>query len=164
MINNVLIALRPKRINATTRTLQDELLVYDPSTHRGHCLNKSASIIWLSCDGVTTVSEIASRFAEETQSDVNEPMILFALNKLDKAGLLSQPGDLSHSIQPSTRREILRRLGSVAVIALPAVVSMLVPTPARAASCFPLLHSCSSNAQCCSGHCGLSGVNLVCLP
>jgi hypothetical protein len=35
---------------------------------------------------------------------------------------------------------------------------------AQAASCFPLLHACTNNGQCCSGHCGLSGVSLVCLP
>src|SRR5262249_10237769 len=143
---------------------QDELLVYDPVAHRGHCLNESASIIWLACDGVATASQIASHFAQETKSPLNEPMVLFALSKLDQAGLLSDAGVLSRTIQPSTRRQILRSLGSAAVIVLPAVMSMLVPTPASAASCFPLLHACSSSAQCCSGNCGLSGVNLVCLP
>ena len=164
MIDTVLATMRPKRIEAMARELQDELLVYDPRTHRGHCLNKSASLIWLACDGTATVSQIVARFARDAESGINEPMVLFAMKKLDAAGLLRNPGTLSPKILPSTRREILRRLGSVAVIALPVIATMIVPTPARAASCFPLLHACSTNAQCCSGHCGLSGVTLVCLP
>jgi Coenzyme PQQ synthesis protein D (PqqD) len=164
MMDTVLATMRPKRIEAMTRELQDELLLYDARTHRGHCLNKSASLIWLACDGTATVSEIVARFAEDAESGINEPMVLFALKKLDAAGLLRNPGTLSPKILPATRREILRKLGSAAVIAVPVIVTMLVPTPARAASCSPLLHTCSSNAQCCSGHCGLMGGTFVCLP
>jgi len=164
MTNNTVSALKPKRIDAFKTKLRDELLVYDPETHRGHCLNRSASLIWLACDGKTAVSEIAARVAAETPLGIDEPLVWFALVKLDRAGLLSNGETLSHKIQAPTRRAILRRLGTAAALALPVVMSMLVPTPARAASCFPLLHGCTNNAQCCSGHCGVSGVSLVCLP
>jgi len=164
MIDDAVRGMKPKRIGATKQKLQNELLVYDPATHRGHCLNKSASLIWQACDGEATVLGITERLARETGSEIDEAMVLFGLSKLDKAGLLENAGTVCRKIQPPTRRDILRRLGSVAVIALPAVMSMLVPTPTSAASCFPLLHLCSSNAECCSGHCGVSGANLVCLP
>ena len=157
-------AFKPKRIEALKGELEDELVVYDPVTHRGHCLNRSASLVWLACDGRATVSEIAARLAAETHSGISEVMIQLALIKLDRAGLLSTRGTLSEKIRPRTRRDILRRLGTAAVFALPAVTSLLVPTPASAASCFPLLHSCTKNSDCCSNNCGISGINLVCLP
>lgn len=164
MIDHALQSLKPKRIDAMKRKLQDELLVYDPATHRGYCLNRTASLLWLACDGEATVSEIATRLTGGTESEIDEATVLFGMRKLDEAGLFADAGTLCEKIQPRTRREILRRLGSVAVIALPAVASILVPVPASASSCFPLLHLCTSNAQCCSGRCGLSGGSLVCLP
>lgn len=157
-------AFKPKRIDALKVELEDEFVVYDPATHRAHCLNRSASLIWLACDGRATVSEIAARLAAETDSRINEAMIELALIKLDRAGLLSTRGTLSEKMRPRTRRDILRRLGTAAVFSLPVVTSLLVPTPANAASCFPLAHLCTKDSDCCSNHCGVSGVNLVCLP
>src|SRR5215475_4055946 len=111
MIDNSLFTLKPKRIDAMKQKLQDELIVYDPATHQGHCLSKSASLIWLACDGEATVSEITARLAGETKSEIDEPIVLFALSKLDKAGLLARAGTICRRIEPPTRREILRRLG-----------------------------------------------------
>ena len=41
----------PKRVDALSRPLDDELLVYDARTHRGHCLNQTAAAVWKACDG-----------------------------------------------------------------------------------------------------------------
>ncbi|MBA3352846.1 MAG: PqqD family protein, partial [Blastocatellia bacterium] len=38
----------------------DEVLVYDLETNKAHCLNQSAAMIWRSCDGKNSVSEIAA--------------------------------------------------------------------------------------------------------
>ncbi|HEY0004483.1 MAG TPA: hypothetical protein VGB17_06700, partial [Pyrinomonadaceae bacterium] len=41
------------------RELADELLVYDTRRDRAHCLNKTASLVWQRCDGLTSTSEMA---------------------------------------------------------------------------------------------------------
>lgn len=164
MTDNFLNSFKPKRVDALKKNFEDELLVYDEATHRGHCLNRSASVVWLACDGRATVSEITARLVAEEQSGISDVTVRFALIKLAKAGLLSNGEALSELIQPRMRRDILRKLGTVAVFALPIITSILVPIPASAASCFPLLHACTKNSDCCSNHCGLSGINLVCLP
>ena len=153
---------RPKRVDALTREFGDELLIYDMRTHRAHCLNKTAASVWQTCDGKATISEIVERLAP--LAGTNESLVYLALGRLERAGLLERSEAAFQDRLARTRREALRKLGMAATLALPVVTSMLVPEPANAASCFPLLHACSNNAQCCSGHCGLSGVNLVCLP
>jgi len=155
---------RPRSIDALFRELGNELLIYDTRTHRGHCLNKSAAAVWKACDGKATVSGIVVELRAKGHSGMNEEIAWMTLRKLDKAGLLVEGTFTESDGCALSRREIIRRMGKIAAIALPVVTSMIVPAPASALSCFPLLHTCSSNAECCSGHCGLSGVTLVCLP
>ncbi len=164
MNNGFTDTIEPKRIDALWRQLGDELLVYDARRHRGHCLNRTAAVVWLSCDGKTPVTEIAGDLRKILDADVDEQVVWMALGRLEKAGLLQEQTFLPTEARLLSRRKIMRKIGTIAAVALPVVTSILVPSPAQAASCFPLLHGCSNNSQCCSGHCGLSGVNLVCLP
>lgn len=156
--------LRPKRIVALTREFYDELLVYDEGTHKAHCLNKTAAIVWLECTGNATVPEIAKKVEKQLHTEGDDTLVGLAIMKLYKSGLLEKTEAGPGGENLPNRRDVLKRVGTAAIVALPIVTTMLVPTPAHAASCFPLLHTCSNNTQCCSGHCGLSGVTLVCLP
>lgn len=154
--------LKPKRIKALTRKFDDELLVYDERRHKAHCLNRTAAMVWLECTGHFTVPEISKKLDADFQSGGDDSLVRLAVVRLYRAGLLEKSGTVPAALL--SRREVLNRVRAIAIVAIPLVTTMLVPTPARAASCFPLLHLCSSNIQCCSGHCGSSGVNLVCLP
>ena len=154
---------KPKRIRALTREFDGELIVYDDQTHKAHCLNKTAVMVWQECNGEATVRDITDKLKDKLQSDA-EAVVQFALIKLDKARLLEKGDAPQVEGELWNRRDLLKRIRLVAIVAIPVVTTMLVPTPARAASCFPLLHTCTSSAQCCSAHCGLSGINLVCLP
>jgi Coenzyme PQQ synthesis protein D (PqqD) len=156
--------LKPQRIEAFTREFGDELLVYDQRRHRAHCLNKTAAAVWLECDGEATVAEIAKRLESLMCAECDDVLVRLAVAKLRKAGLLEKSDAVADSASFLHRRDALKRLRTVALMALPVVTTMLVPTPAFAASCFPLLHACNNNLQCCSGHCGISGVSTVCLP
>lgn len=162
-MNNPTNLLKPKRIRALTRQLNGELIVYDAQTHKAHCLNETAAIVWQECNGEATVRDITNKLEDKLQSDT-EAIVQFAIMKLDKARLLEKGDALQVEGELWNRRDLLKRIRMVALVAIPVVTTMLVPTPARAASCFPLLHSCTSSAQCCSGHCGFSGISLVCLP
>lgn len=152
--------LKPKRIDALMRQFDDELLVVDALRHRGHGLNKSAAGVWLACDGKTSVAQLVE---DRSRHGMTEPMVWLALRRLRRAGLF-EPESVPTEIRIVGRRDALRKLGAAAGVLVPVITSMLIPPPANAASCFALLHSCTSNVQCCSGHCGLSALKLVCLP
>ena len=151
---------KPKRIEALTRELHDELIVYDRQRHRVHCLNKTATAVWLECNGENTVPEIAKKLENPMCADGDDVLVRLAVAKLRKAGLLEKSDAACDGAEFLSRRDVLKRIRTVTLVVLPAVTTMLVPTPAFAASCFPPLHTCSNNSQCCSGHCGVS---LICL-
>ena len=155
---------KPKRIEALTRKFHDELLIYDARKHHAHCLNETAAAVWLECSGDATVAEIAGRVDSVLHANGDDALVRLALLKLRKAGLLEKSDAILEGERLLSRRQVLKRIRKTAIVALPIVTTMLVPTPASAASCFPLLHPCSSNGQCCSGHCGVSGLSVVCLP
>jgi len=145
-------AIAPKRIDGLSRSLDDELLVYDARTHRVHCLNQTAAAVWRACDGNTTVLEIVRRLRQQNPG-LDEEIVRMALAKLGRSGLLLEGSYSSNELRLWSRRKAIRRIGTVAAIALPVVTSILVPIPAQAASCRQLGQHCSSNAQCCSGLC-----------
>ena len=149
----------PKRVSAMSRQVGDELIVYDSETHQAHCLNYSATAVWKSCDGQTTVSEMVATVQKDLPG-IDKQILLMALLELQKAGLLVKGTFSTDQHSSLSRRNALRRIGKVAAVALPVVTSLLVPTPSMAASCFPLGHACTRASDCCSGRCGLS---LLCL-
>jgi len=162
-MSNQTSSLKPKRIKALTREFYDELLVYDDRRHRAHCLNKTAAMVWHECDGEATLRDIAKKLEGDLETDA-DTIVNLAVIRLRKAGLLEKSDAVPAGGELPNRRDVLKRLRAVAIVAIPVVTSMLIPTPASAASCFPLSHACTSNAECCSGHCGVLGINLVCVP
>ncbi len=128
----------------------DELIVYDLTRHRAHCLNRGAAFVWSVCDGRRTIDEIAERAVTALQSEVDGEWVTLALKQLDEAQLLAGRYGYKTGI---SRRELVRRLGLGAAVAIPLVSSILAPTPVAAASCLSSGAICSASAQCCSGLC-----------
>jgi hypothetical protein len=52
-------ALPRARKDCLLRKLDDELLIYDPQRHEGHCLNSTAAAVWRLCDGKNSPLNIA---------------------------------------------------------------------------------------------------------
>jgi len=134
------------------RELEDEVLVYDLQTHKAHCLNETAARVWQKCDGTRNVAHIALALSAETGVPVDEDIISLALNRLHRSRLMET--ELEGGVL--TRREVIRRAGIAAAVALPVVTSILAPRAAEAATCLTTGTPCSSGSQCCSGLC--SGV------
>jgi hypothetical protein len=149
-------ALPRARKDCLSRELDDEVLIYDPQRHEGHCLNATAAAVWKLCDGKNSASQIAVIVSRQFSAQVDKPIVQLALERLADAHLLVEP---VAPATPLSRRVAIRRIGIAAAIALPLVTSVVAPTPAHAVSCFPNGHPCTSPAQCCSGICGLlSGI------
>ena len=47
------------------RELPDETLVHDLTTHKTHCLNPTAALVWRHCDGRTTLAELERQVQEK---------------------------------------------------------------------------------------------------
>jgi Coenzyme PQQ synthesis protein D (PqqD) len=138
------------------KELPDETLVYDLDSDKAHCLNDTAALVWKSCDGIKSVNEIQTELTLKAGAPVDENVVWLALAQLEKFKLLSEAATQPKFIAGMSRRKVMRSFG-VAAIALPAVVSILVPTPAHALSCVqagdPPGSGCGNPGQCCSNVC-----------
>lgn len=135
--------------------LPNEVLVYDLERHTAHCLNSTAALVWQLCDGHTTPAEIARRLrtkldAPATDQKLNQDLVFLALRQLDQLHLLDQAIVLPANAAGLSRRELVRRLGIAAAVALPLVTSILAPTAVEAATCIPTGSACSGTIMCCS--------------
>ena len=150
----------PERKNVIVRELSDECLAYDAETHQAHCLSRTAADVWKLCDGKMRVAEIVRSMMKDSRPAVDEDVVLVALFRLQKCGLLRKPSRGHEQILLS-RRALVRKMGIAAALAVPVVTTLLVPTAAQAASCLHAGRLCTLNSQCCSGSC--FGVPLRCV-
>jgi hypothetical protein len=147
-----------RRDGLIVETLVDEILVYDLESHRAHCLNETAAVVWRHCDGQTSVRDLAARAEQELGTPVDEAVAWLALDQLDRARLLSEPVSRPARASSFSRRDLLRKAGLVgAALAAPAVVSIVAPSAAQAQSCTgmdrPMGCPCGMNNDCASNMC-----------
>jgi hypothetical protein len=155
---------RPKRRDdgLIVRQLEREVIVYDLERHEAHCLNPEAARLWNACDGNRDEWEILHLVYGDLPGQGHEAALLFGLQQLREKHLMEgdTAGATPESAAHISRRDIFVRYGKVAAVtvALPAVMSIVSPTPAEAASCLASGASCSSSSQCCSGLCLGGGI------
>ena len=141
-----------RRDGLLVQAIDDEVIVYDTERHKAHCLNRTAAAVWEHCDGQTTVAEVARRLAREFEAPIDQTAVWLAVEQLQKAHLLTEapqpPSGLS-------RRDVLKRLGVAAALAVPLVTTIVTPAAGQGASCIPFGGPCLTTSQCCG--------NLLCL-
>lgn len=124
--------------------MPEEVLVYDLDTNKAHCLNQTAAFVWKSCDGKNSVADISKLAATESGSAVPEDLVWLAIDQLSEKNLLEN--NLKANFSGSTRREVIKKIGLAAVIAIPMVASLTAPTSVMASnSC---LCSDGNNSTC----------------
>ena len=131
--------------------LADELLVYDQDRHKAHCLNQTAALVWEQCDGRSSVKEIASKLSREAEQEVGAELVWLAVEQLSRSHLLK--GAVGSGGGGVSRREVMRRIGIGAAVAVPIVTSIVAPKASQAANCRASGAACNAAAQCCSGLC-----------
>jgi hypothetical protein len=102
--------------------LPEEVLVYDSSSDKAHCLNHTAALVWKYCD-------------RELNTPIKEELVWLALDQLEKETLLEKETQFSLKSFGVSRREVIKRIGLASVVALPIVTSLLNPMSASAANC-----------------------------
>jgi hypothetical protein len=135
------------------RAVDDEVLVYDLERHKAHCLNKTAALVWEECDGNKTVAEVALAVEQRLKAPFHQDMVWVALDQLDRANLLASKVDRPDQTNGLTRRQMIKRAGLAAAIALPLITSVMSPTPAQASTCTKKGGGCTSSLTCCSQVC-----------
>jgi hypothetical protein len=138
-----------RRSKLVVQELAEEVLVYDEETHRAHCLNRMAALVWKHCDGKTPVSAIAERVGGHLSFPVSDDLVWLALDQLTKFDLLTSGAARPAPPNLISRRKMIRRLGLAAAISLPLITSIVSPTAAEAQS--PCNESNCPPPMCCSG-------------
>ena len=136
--------VKARKTGLVGRELTGEVVVYDMGRHQAHCLNPTAALVFRHADGQRTPADIAILLGP----GADESLVRLALDQLAAAGLL-EDAPAAHARPPGasapSRRNVIRQVGIGAALLAPAVVSLLVPTPAQAAAtCIPA-SSCSSS-------------------
>jgi len=128
---------RAKSDGLLTEQLEDELIVFDKEHDRGHCLNRTAALVWRNADGKRTIADLAALLRSELDPLADEDLVFHALDRLDSARLLAEPLGRSNVDMRTSRRNFVAKVGFVGVasLLLPLVTSITAPAPAQAQSC-----------------------------
>src|SRR5258706_2130476 len=97
-----------RRDGIIVRELADEVLIYDSQRDKAHCLNKTAAFVWQHCDGRTQVATAARLLAADTQTSVDESVVLLALPQLPERHLLIALVPQLSGVMVSRRRLMLQ--------------------------------------------------------
>ena len=131
-----------RKSGLVVQEVPDEVLVYDLETNKAHCLNQSAAMIWRSCDGNNSVSEIATLVEKQAGNRVTEDFVWLAIDQLSENNLLEK--QLTPNFPGQTRREVIKKIGLATMVAIPVIASLVAPQSALAAnSC-----RCNQNSDC----------------
>jgi hypothetical protein len=74
-----------RRNGLVVRELPDELLVYDTTQHRAHCLNRTAAVVFRHADGTRTISDLAPLVGGDAGPAEGEAAVQMALERSKRA-------------------------------------------------------------------------------
>lgn len=114
-----------RKSGLVVQEVPDEVLVFDLESNKAHCLNQTAALVWKSCDGSTSVPEIAKFIEKETGKAVNDDLVWLAIDQLNDSRLLE--AKIANPVSGQTRREVIRKIGLASMIAIPVVASLVAP-------------------------------------
>jgi hypothetical protein len=123
-----------KRDGLLSEDLEEELIVYDQDLHRGHCLNRTAALVWRHADGQRTIADLVAILQAELDPVADENLVWHALDTLNAAHLLEDPQPRSKDEMRASRRRFISKVGvvGVATLLLPLVTSVVPPRPVQA--------------------------------
>jgi hypothetical protein len=123
-----------RKTGLVVQEVPNEVLVYDLDSNKAHCLNETAAIVWKSCNGKNSISDIARFIETETGNGVTEDFVWLAIDQLNESNLLESK--MVPAFAGKSRREVIKKIGLAAVVGLPIVASLAAPRSAMAnASC-----------------------------
>lgn len=158
-----------RKNDLVVQELDEEVLVYDLLSNKAMCLNRTSSLVWRNCDGVSDPDSIAAKVGTVLGTEVPGDVVLFAINELEKASLIERADAPVDGFGGLSRREILKKIGVAGAFALPVVTSLVAPTAAHAQYCILNAPGCNPSimmsdpmnctvpTDCCSCMCTMMG-------
>ena len=119
-----------RKTGLVIQEVPEEVLVYDLETNKAHCLNKSAALVWQSCDGTRSVSDIAAYVGAQSGENVTDDFVWLAIDQLNANDLLEK--QIEADFKGMSRRDVIKRIGLSSMIALPVIASLVAPPAALA--------------------------------
>lgn len=138
--------------NIVVQELEKELLLYDLEKNKAFCLNQTSAIVWQSCDGRKTISQIAGILGKQFKTSANEDLVWLAIEHLKRDNLLANADELPNIFEKINRREVIKKIGLSTMIALPIISSVIAPKAVAAQSgnvADPFCAACPSNGSFC---------------
>ena len=131
-----------RKTGIVIQEVPDEVLVYDLDTNKAHCLNQTAAMIWKSCDGSRSITDIAKHVESLAGGNISDDFVWLAIDQLNENNLLEH--EIASKFSGVSRRDVIKRIGLSTMIAVPIIASLAAPPSALAnVSCI-----CNSNADC----------------
>jgi hypothetical protein len=149
---------KARQNDLVVQELSGEVLIYDLRTHKALCLNQTVALVWQHADGETSIEQLINLLQRKLKVPVDESIVWFALEQLEKANLLENKIVSPHIFAEMNRRDLIKSLGKSAAVALPVVMMIVAPPAVSAASGFADGQACANGAQCNGGGC----VNSIC--
>lgn len=125
--------------------LEDQLLVYDPSSEKIHLLDPATASVFEALE----FSQFIGSVAELEHDDV----LALSLDELRKADLLDYVELDIAPMANAGRRELLKKLAAagLAAVLIPAITTLTASHAYGQGSCTPIGSPCTTDAECCIG-------------
>ena len=137
------------KTNILVEELAEETLVYDLDSHRAHSLNPTAAFLLHAADGSRSEKDLARRATEHFGEPASLEVVQLGLDRLRRAGLVEWDGS-APAQEGMTRRQAVRKVATVGIL-LPAVMTIVTPTPAQAATLIaPTQCTLANVGMCCT--------------
>lgn len=80
-----------RRQDVVCKELDDEIILFDPLTNVTHRLNQTASLVYLSCDGLTSPDQIVRSYQDvfQVSTDISHRDVTQVLSSLQNLALLN---------------------------------------------------------------------------
>jgi hypothetical protein len=123
-----------RRDGLLSEELSDECVVYDRRQNKAHHLNSTLTFIWHRCDGSTSIQAIGTEFERQFSVTNGLDVVLLGLQQLQARDLLEAPLGLAEASGTWNTAMSRRAMVIAGSVLMPAVTSILAPTPAAAKS------------------------------
>jgi hypothetical protein len=138
--------------------LDNEVLIYDLTTHKAFNLNETSSIVYQSCGDGLTFEELKRkhRFTDD--------LIYLTLDELKEKNLLEKDAGYKSSLLGLSRREAIRKVGLATMVVLPVITGLVAPLAVHAVSNSCAATNCKNGNTACNpgGGCSALRADFVC--
>src|SRR5512144_2226435 len=137
---------RSRTAGLVVQEFDGEVLIYDLQDHRALSLNETATRVLQACNCENSVEDIAQLVGDEN-------IAWLALEQLKKERLLDAPFENTQRFAGMSRRDVVKKIGVGALVALPLISGLVTPHAYAAGSACGTVTTCS---------CGNNGNTTTC--